>query len=102
MKGVMKLALSLAIITGLFLFMSFGMVYADGNHKREKIEMAQKAKVSLEEASVSALKEMPGTIIEAELEDEHGSLMWEIEVVTLDGKIRGVHIDALAGKIVGH
>ena len=95
-------AVSVFLMSGLRFLVGVGVVFAAGSHDQEKIEMAKKAKVSVEEASAIALKERPGTIIEAEIEDEHGSLMLDIEVVTADGTIREVHIDALAGKVVGH
>ncbi len=101
MRTVMMLA-SVFLMSGLCFLLGAGVGFADGSHDQEKNEMAKKAKVSVEEASASALKELPGTIIEAELENEHGSLMWDIEVVTTDGTIREVHIDALTGKVVGH
>ncbi len=102
MRNVILPTWSKAMMIGLCVFVAAGIVYADGGHQKEKIEMANKAKVSLEEAIQLASKEMQGTIIEAELEEEHGSLMWDLEFVTADGQIREVHLDAVTGQSVGH
>ena len=102
MRNVVVSTWSKMMMVGVCVCVTGGIAYADGDHAKEKVEMANKAKVSLEEAIQIASKEMQGTIIEAELEDEHGSLMWDLEFVTPDGKVREIHLDAVTGKAIGH
>jgi len=82
---------------GMFLFAQ-GFALAAQSHEDVKTEMANDSQITIEQAIHHAMKEVPGTVIKAELEKEHGPLMWEIEVVTADGKVNEVHIDGTSGK----
>ena len=53
------------------------------------------AKVSGAEAEKIALARVPnGTIKEAELETEHGRIVWRFDIITQ------IHVDAITGEIV--
>ena len=60
------------------------------------------AKVSKETAEQTALTKVPnGTIKEAEIEKEHGKLIWSFDVATPDAKdITEVNVDAITGNVV--
>jgi uncharacterized membrane protein YkoI len=61
------------------------------------------AKVSLENARATALKEVPGTVLHEELEDEHGRCIYEFKIrpsAASDQRIREVSIDANTGSVV--
>ncbi len=77
---------------------SFGR--EDGLH--DKAEMAKKAKVKIRRAIQSANEKVPGMVTKAELEIKHGPLMWEIEIVTDNGEVVEVHLNAEDGKIIDH
>ena len=47
-----------------------------------------------------ANKEVPGDVIEVELEDEREALLYEIKILTSTGRVREVKIDARTGKVV--
>jgi uncharacterized membrane protein YkoI len=47
-----------------------------------------------------ANKEVPGDVIEVELEDEHEALLYEIKILTSTGRVREVKIDARTGTVV--
>lgn len=68
--------------------------------KKDKVEMAQAAKVSIEQAIQTASEKVSGKVIEAELERKHKTLVWEVEVVTPEHKIVEVHIDAESGAVI--
>lgn len=89
--------LSLLISLGIMMLTS-GTALAAQSHEQVKTDMAQSAQISIDQAVQAAIKEVPGTVIKAELEKEHGPLMWEIEVVAADGKVKEVHIDGTSGK----
>ncbi len=89
-----------AVCTTLFLLS--GISLANEVHQHEKTDMAKKAKITIERAIKSATEKVPGTVTKAELESEHGPLMWEMEIVTKDGEIVEVHLSALDGKILDH
>lgn len=62
---------------------------------------ASKAKVSLEEAKKTALAAYPGEIIESETSIEaDGSVSYEFDIKTKDGKEIEVEVDAVSGKII--
>ena len=54
------------------------------------------------DAQATALAKVPnGTVKEAELEKEHGRIIWSIELNTRDSKdITEVNVDAVSGEIV--
>lgn len=60
-----------------------------------------KAKVTLEEAKKSALAAHPGEVIESETSIESdGSISYEFDIKSKDGKEWEVEIDAVTGKII--
>ena len=61
---------------------------------------ATKPKITMEQARTIALKKAPGTIKSAELENEHGKLIYSFDIATSAKAITEVNVDALNGKIV--
>jgi uncharacterized membrane protein YkoI len=59
-----------------------------------------KANISLVQAIVSAESQTGGKATRAELGDEHGSVAFEVEVVTSDGKVLDVRVDASNGTVL--
>ena len=76
------------------------LAVGEQSHEQVKVELSKKAQIKIEAAIQAASKEVPGTIIKAELEKEHGPLMWEFEIVTEKGEIKEVHVDGESGKIL--
>jgi len=70
------------------------------DESKETVEMAAKAKVTIDEAIKTASEKVPGKVVEAELEKKHGTLVWEVEVVTAENKLMEVHIDAESGAVI--
>lgn len=56
--------------------------------------------LTAQDAIEIALKEVPGTVEEVELEDEDGKLVFEIEIVSTDGTETEVEIDAMSGDVL--
>ena len=67
---------------------------------KETVEMAATAKVTIDQAIKTASEKVPGKVVEAELEKKHGTLVWEVEVVTAENKVMEVHIDAESGAVI--
>lgn len=61
---------------------------------------ATKPKITMEQARAIALKKAPGKISSAELEKEHGKLIYSFDIATSAKAITEVNVDALNGKIV--
>ncbi|MCQ0004064.1 PepSY domain-containing protein [Actinomadura madurae] len=58
--------------------------------------------MSLAQAVDTALKAVPGTVEEAELDDEHGRAVWEVGVLPDRGTPRDVVVDAGDGKVTAN
>ena len=64
-------------------------------------ELQKEAKISMEKARAIALKKVPGGKIEtAELEREHGKLIYSFDIKTSKPGVTEVNVDAITGKVV--
>jgi len=72
------------------------------NQEAKQAKLAAEAKVSKDDAEKTALAKVPnGTIKEAEIEKEHGKLIWSFDVTTPGTKdITEVNVDANTGAVV--
>lgn len=70
--------------------------------KHEQAELQAKAKVSKEQAQQTALAKAPGGMVkEAELEKEHGRIIWSFDIATPGSKdITEVAVDAISGEVL--
>jgi len=89
------------------LLLVFGVCLAAGAQtqapKKSKIPAALKkeAKISAEDARATALKKVPGEILEEELEKENGKLVFSFDIrVTGQKDITEVQVSAIDGSIV--
>lgn len=71
---------------------------AIGAHSAQSVPAA--ANLDMVQAIEIALKEVPGTVQETELEKEDGKQVYEIEILTADGQEMEVEIDAETGAIL--
>ena len=72
------------------------------SEKENEAELKAQAKISEADARQTAQAKVPnGTIKEAELEKEHGKLIWSFDMTTPDSKnTTEVNVDAITGGIV--
>ena len=59
-----------------------------------------KPKITMAQARATALKKAPGKVKSAELEKEHGKLIYSFDIATAKSGITEVNVDAINGKIV--
>jgi uncharacterized membrane protein YkoI len=94
-----------AVAIGMMLVLN-GPAWSDQKSKgkkdesKETVEMATKAKVTIDQAIKTASEKVPGKVVEAELEKKHDTLVWEVEVVTAENKVMEVHINAESGAVI--
>ena len=81
------------------LFLVFSPSWANDDHG-EKSQLAHEASISIEQAIETAKGKVSGKVIEAELETEHDTTVWEVEIVTSKNELFEVHIDAASGKVI--
>lgn len=91
-----KPTLSLLILAGA---LSGALAFAA---EPSQAELQAQAKVSQEQATKTALARVPnGTVRSAELEREHGKLVWSFDLAQAGKKgVTEVQIDAISGKVV--
>ena len=76
---------------------------AHEHHNHSQAKLQAEAKISKEAATRTALAQVPNsTVREAELEREHGKLIWSFDMVTPDtSEITEVNVDAISGNVIG-
>jgi len=67
---------------------------------RNEAKLARQAKITKEQAQEIALKRASGTVESAELEREHGKLVYSFDIRNSKGTIDEVQVSAINGKIV--
>jgi uncharacterized membrane protein YkoI len=65
----------------------------------EQANLQQAAKLTKEEATAIALKQVPGTVKSVELEDENGTVVYGIQIIDANGKGFDVKVDAQTGVV---
>ena len=91
MKKVLIPVLAVAVLAG------GGFTIANAQNQAE---LAKQSKITEEAATKTALEKVPGTVNKVELEDEDGTIVYGIEIVSEDGSQQDVKIDAQTGKVV--
>ena len=72
----------------------------DADEKANQSEYAKEAKITMAEARAVALKRVPGTILEEELEKEKGRLQYAFDICSENKQIYDVEIDAKTGEVL--
>ena len=67
--------------------------------EKKKLELGRTARISIEQAIQTAKQQVSRKVIEAELEEEHGKRVWEVEIMTSDDRIHKIYIDSETGGI---
>jgi len=88
-------------LLGLILCAAAGVQTAAPKKSMIPASLKAKAKISLEDARATALKKVPGEIMEEELEKEHGELVYSFDIKAAGQKdISEVQVSAIDGSIV--
>jgi len=75
-----------------------GSIQVQGRHKRA--ELVTLARISFDDALKAAEARVPGSVIKAELEAEHHTLMYSFEIAAADKTVTEVEIDAGNGQVL--
>lgn len=68
--------------------------------QQEQQLLEKEAKITAEESTTIALKEVKGQVTDTELEDEDGTVVYGIEITDDQGKKHDVKVDAKTGKVL--
>lgn len=67
---------------------------------QEQQRLAREAKITKEQAQETATRRAPGNVESAELEREHGKLVYSFDIRNSQGTITEVQVSAITGKVV--
>ncbi len=70
------------------------------NDKEEQKQLEKEATVTKGESIAIALKEVPGKVKDAELEDEDGVVVYTVDVIDDKGEEKEIVVDAKSGKVL--
>lgn len=88
------------LISSLLISSPVHVVRADDDYIEAKRLRDEGKIMSLEEIMKNVRKTYPGRILEVELEDEKGRIIYELEILGHDSIVREVSIDAKSGKLL--
>lgn len=77
-----------------------GSAGADDDHDRARRAVEEGRILPLKDILAMAESAYPGQLIEAELDDEHGSIIYEIKILTRDGRVVKLLYDARTGELL--
>src|SRR2546421_5585369 len=72
----------------------------ENKESQEQEKLAREAKITKEQAQETALKRAPGNVESAELEREHGKLVYSFDIRNAQGTIDEVQVSASTGRVV--
>lgn len=98
----MKTDLPRAALLAVALAMAAGVAQAHDLSQDEALRLTQEGVIRpFEELLPIALGRYPGSkLLEAELEKEHDTYIYEVELLTVDGVVRELELDARDGRIL--
>jgi len=88
------------LLTGGSLLMVQPAIAQKESEQAREAKLAKQAKITKEQAQEIALKRAPGNVESAELEREHGKLVYSFDIRNAKGTIDEVQVSAITGKIV--
>lgn len=71
-----------------------------GDHDEARDAYESGEALSLSRILPLALRAVPGEVLEVELEREHGQLIYDIDILARDGRVRSVILDARTGAVL--
>ena len=99
------------ILTGIgvaILLQGVPLSYADSDDKAKHAREHEEMRAALQRGEVLPLarileiaqQQVPGDVIEVELESKRGALIYEIKVLTDTGRVREIKVDAKQGTVL--
>ena len=70
------------------------------DHEAARAALARGEILPLPRILIIAAGRVPGDVLEVELEDEHGRLIYDLKILAGNGRVREVEIDARTGAVL--
>jgi uncharacterized membrane protein YkoI len=99
-RDLMFAAVISAIIVAGSLLMARPVIGQKESEQAQEARLARQAKITKEQAQETALKRAPGNVESAELEREHGKLVYSFDIRNAKGTIDEVQVSAITGRVV--
>ncbi|PYS81036.1 MAG: hypothetical protein DMF67_18235 [Acidobacteria bacterium] len=93
-------AITVTVITAGASFTTAAPRARQDREAQEQEKLAREAKITKEQAQAAALKRAPGNVESAELEREHGRLVYSFDIRNSKHTITEVQVSAVTGKVV--
>lgn len=77
-----------------------GAAAASDDHDRARRAVDEGRILPLKDILSRAQEAYPGQVIEAELEDEGGAIVYEIKILTADGRVMKLYYKAATGELL--
>ena len=77
-----------------------GTAMADDDMERVRELRGTESILPLSDILTTAAKQYPGKVLEVELEEEHGQIIYEVKLLGRDHKVHHLEIDARSGRIL--
>ena len=90
----------LLVAAGLVLATMSGTRADDDDHDFAKSALEQGRVLPLADIIAKVSRQVPGKVIEVELEDEDGSLVYDLKVLSPQGRLQEIEVNAATGKIL--
>lgn len=87
-------------ITLLLLAMAAAAAADPHDHDRARAALERGEVLPLAEILATVTAQVPGEVVEVELEREHGAWVYELKVISPDGRMLEVLVDATAGRLL--
>jgi len=87
-------------MTLLLMISTASTVWADDDHERARLLLEQGKILPLSDIIKQASAHYPGNVLEVELEEKNGEIVYEIELLGDDGVIMEMLIDARSGRMI--
>jgi uncharacterized membrane protein YkoI len=95
-------ALALSAVLGLGAITSPALAsdHKKSDHEAARAALARGEILPLPRILTIATGKVPGDVLEVELEDEHGRLIYDLKILARNGRVREVEIDAKTGAVL--
>lgn len=90
----------LLVAAGLVLAMMNGTRADDDDHDFAKRALEQGRALPLADIIAKIGPQVPGKVIEVELDDDDGALVYDLKVLSPQGRLQEIEVDATTGKIL--
>jgi uncharacterized membrane protein YkoI len=92
--------MNLLVAAGLVLAAICAAHADDDDHEFAKRALEQGRALPLAAIIAKVRPQVPGKVIEVELEDEDGTLVYDLKVLSPQGRLQEIEVDAATGKIL--